>query len=388
MKRILILVDYYLPGFKAGGPIASVSRIVERLSGEASFGIFTRDRDLGELTPFPDVRVNEWNDRDGVSIFYGDQDRVSVGGLRQAIKEFQPDLIYANSYFSSLTRAALRLRAAGRIKNIDIVIAPRGEFSPGALRLKSVKKSAFLRIANLLGLHRGLRWQASTEHEAEHIRHQIIGEPDIHIAAPEIRAAVPFDQVRPTEAKQTGQARFVFLSRVSPKKNLLRAIELLGELNGNVSLTVIGPIEDEAYGLRCRQAAKALGPNVAVHFVGAVPPEEVPAHLSQEQIFLFPTLGENFGHVIAEALAVGLPALLSDQTPWLDLEAHSAGWALPLDDEAAWKSCLQRCVDMNDETHRTMRRAALAYLATKIDSEDVAVRSRSLFGLECPKRAA
>ena len=62
---------------------------------------------------------------------------------------------------------------------------------------------------------------------------------------------------------------------------------------------------------------------------------------------LFPTFGENFGHVIFEALAAGCPILLSDQTPWRGLKEKGCGWDFPLSDHGAFRRCLQQCVDMD-----------------------------------------
>ncbi len=59
--------------------------------------------------------------------------------------------------------------------------------------------------------------------------------------------------------------------------------------------------------------------------------------------------GENFGHVIIEALAAGKPVLISDQTPWRGLENHKAGWDIPLNDKEKFISILEMLVDMEPE---------------------------------------
>ena len=53
--------------------------------------------------------------------------------------------------------------------------------------------------------------------------------------------------------------------------------------------------------------------------------------LAKNDLFFFPAHGENYGHVIAEAMAAGCPVLISDQTAWRNLEEKGAGWDLPLD---------------------------------------------------------
>lgn len=58
--------------------------------------------------------------------------------------------------------------------------------------------------------------------------------------------------------------------------------------------------------------------------------------------FLFPTLGENYGHVIFEALAAGCPVIVSDQTPWQDLEKREVGWVIPLADQQRYCQVIEQ----------------------------------------------
>ena len=101
--------------------------------------------------------------------------------------------------------------------------------------------------------------------------------------------------------------------------------------------------------------------NIAVEFAGAVPHELVRQTLLAHDVFLLPTLGENFGHGIAEALQAGCPLVISDRTPWRHLEKLGVGWDLTLGDPAAFTRVLQRCVDMAPEEFDRLRKRASAY---------------------------
>src|SRR5207302_8586591 len=158
--------------------------------------------------------------------------------------------------------------------------------------------------------------------------------------------------------KVKGVARFVFVSRVSPTKNLEFALRVLGTLHGEVSFDVFGPIESSTYWNSCLESAKRLCPNVALRYRGTVMPEEVGAVFAAYEFFLFPTLGENFGHSILESLAAGTPVALSDATQWHDLESRGAGWCVPLADETRWQNVLARCVAMDQAQHVKMQEAA------------------------------
>lgn len=104
----------------------------------------------------------------------------------------------------------------------------------------------------------------------------------------------------------------------------------------------------------------ALPPNVQVSYRGPLRPHEVEPTLARYDAFLFPTLGENYGHVIREALSAGLPVLVSDRTPWRGLEAKGAGADLPLDDLDAFANRIRTWAALPDRSFRRMREAARA----------------------------
>jgi glycosyltransferase involved in cell wall biosynthesis len=80
--------------------------------------------------------------------------------------------------------------------------------------------------------------------------------------------------------------------------------------------------------------------------------------MSKRHFFILPTLGENYGHVIIEGAVAGCPLIISDRTQWVRLLQKGAGWDIPLDDLSQWKSVVQGCIDMTDETYRRMSQGA------------------------------
>lgn len=359
--RVLIFVDYYLPGFKAGGPIASVSRMVKNLRDEFDICIFTRDRDLGDSKPYVGIAPDDWNDLGGIPVYYAGPNQMNAQAIEVVVESAKPDLVYLNSYFSVLSRSVLFLSKRGRLGKSKVALAPRGEFSLGALALKQAKKRAYLKVARLTKLTSNVVWHVSSEHEREDVLRAAGRDCKTIIEAPDL-ISLGVDFGTPRLVKEPGSANFVWLSRISPKKNLIGAIEMLGEIHRDATLTIYGPIEDKVYWDRCQDAIKALPKNVTVKHVGGVRPDEVVTSLGQHHFFLFPTFGENFGHVIPEALSAGCPVLLSDQTPWLDLNGRLAGWVMPLDDALAWRECIQTCVDMDDDRYQKMRQASKVYV--------------------------
>ena len=70
--KVLIFVDWFLPGYKAGGPIKSVANIVQSLKEELDFSIVTSNTDFGETEPYTGIQPNEWLQQDGFRVMYQD----------------------------------------------------------------------------------------------------------------------------------------------------------------------------------------------------------------------------------------------------------------------------------------------------------------------------
>lgn len=377
--KVLAVVDYYLPGYKGGGPAVSVSRLINCLGNDVDFKVFTRDRDLGDEVPYHEIKPDSWTKSGGVEIYYASPKKLNMLGLRKAIQEANPEVIYLNSYFSKLTRSVLILRAIGLVKNTPILIAPRGEFSPGALQLKGLKKRKYLDLANALRIHAGVTWQVSSRHELTDTKAVVRTKADFFLRPPDIADRTNV-QVETTRAeKKTGVAAFAFISRISPKKNLLGAIKMLQSIKGEVTFVIYGPIEDQAYWQECNAAINNLPANVSVVHKGGIPSSQVLEALSAHHFFLFPTLGENFGHVIPEALAAGCPVLVSDQTPWQDFDAKEVGWVLKLEDEDGWQNTIQKCVDMSPEQFETMSLHSKNYINEMARASSDIETNRMLF---------
>ena len=385
--KVLAFVDYYLPGYKGGGPAVSVSRLVNNLKDEFGFLVFTRDRDLGEMEAYPHILPGSWVHQDSVEIYYAKPQDLSILGLCDVIRQTNPDVIYLNSYFSRLTWGVLTLRLMRLIQNVPILIAPRGEFSPGALQIKALKKKLYLKISKLIRLHYGVTWQVSSARELCDTYLITGAKGNFVIKAPDIVAHVPAQPTTVRPQKVSGSANFVFISRISPKKNLLKAIEMLAEVKGEVTFTIYGPIEDRAYWAKCESAISALPPNIHCISSGGISPDEVVNKLAEHHFFLFPTLGENFGHVIPEALMAGCPVLVSDQTPWQDFEDCGVGWVTELDELEKWRGAIQACIDMDFDNFEAMSARSQQYILNKVRSSCDIEKNRELFDLTIQNHA-
>jgi glycosyltransferase involved in cell wall biosynthesis len=375
--EILVLCDYYLPGFKAGGPIRSIFALVNALKDEFAFHIVTRDRDYNDGTPYKGVPVGRWIDDNGVQVMYLEEAKFSFWGLLKLVKSKRWKGIYVNSFFSPRTSLTiLLLRYLSFIRTTPILIAPRGELGRGALKIKSYKKMPFRIISKVGRFHRGVSWHASTDHEASDIRAEF-GETNHTVASNIFVASDIATTTNPVaEAarfrKRAGEVNLVFLSRICEMKNLEGALSILSDCRSQVHLHVYGPIEDQGYWMRCVGRIEAMPKNVSVAYQGIVPPDQVVQILSKYHALFLPSLGENFGHVILEAFSAGLPVILSDRTPWRELAEKGVGWDLSLADNDAFVAAIEFLASMSAREHQEMKEKVAQYFESVLTGNALA----------------
>jgi glycosyltransferase involved in cell wall biosynthesis len=333
--------------------------MVDQLGDEFEFRIVAQDRDFGDCAPFPGMPRNMWVEHGRAHVFYRSPGEGGWRALRSALRSIDIDLIYLNSLFevSAALRPMLDYRR-GSLPRAPVLLAPRGELSPGALGLKPIKKRLFITLVRLLGFYSGVIFQASSAFESQDIQ-RALGKAKIIVApnlAPRSSAGASFNAAR---SRESG-LRVVFLSRISAKKNLITAIRILSHVACPVTFDIYGVKEDAAYWQQCEAEIARLPGNVRARFRGSLRPEAVEATLGGYDLFLFPTLGENYGHVIRESLAAGTPVLISDQTPWRDLLLKGAGADLPLSDLTAFADWISAFGNLPSAKRAAMRSAARA----------------------------
>ena len=376
---ILTFTGFYLPGYKAGGPIRSVANLVAHLGDTYDFRIVTRDRDAGEARPYPGIQPYKWQTVGNAQVFYMPQSTQIFSTVARLMRETPHDQVYLNSFFdarsSTLPLLAQRMRLVPRR---TVILAPRGEFSAGALGIKSAKKRAFMAAARAAGLHRDVLWHASSEHEAADIRATIGPAVSTQIASDLPRAVQ--GGLSHTPRAPAEPLRVLFLSRVSPMKNLTFAIETLAQTTVPVILSIVGPINNEnAYWAECQARIAQLPSHITVRYDGVVPAAEVPTVMAQNDLFFLPTLGENFGHVIIEALGAGTPALISNRTPWQDLNQAGCGWVEQLGDPKLFADRIDILFHESSEATAARRKAAFDY-AVRFDADSSVLEdNRRLF---------
>jgi glycosyltransferase involved in cell wall biosynthesis len=373
--RVLVVISHYLPGFRAGGPVRSIEGLSEQLGGELDLYILTLDRDKGDAERYRQVAGDTWQHVGAAKVMYARRPG-SPARLLRVIRSVRPDAIYLNTFFSLGLTVIPLLARRSRLTAARIILAPRGELSDVGMRLKAWKKVPFLYVLSHSGILSGITWQASTAIEAKDI-HNAIGANALVVIAANLQRQIGV--ARSVQPKTAGLLRAVFVSRISVKKNLTYLLEVLSSVQGRVDLDIIGPAEDAYYWRRCAELIDGLPPHIAVTYRGEMQHYQVAKELAAHDLLVLPTMNENFGHVILEALSVGTPVLISDQTPWRDLRQHGAGWDISLSRPEKFRAALEECIAMNDERFSEMSSAASEQARLWLRTGDALEANRRLF---------
>lgn len=330
---ILTFIGHYLPGNKAGGILRVIVNTVDHMCDEFEFRMVTRDRDLGDDKPYADIKLNQWQQVGNAMVYYLPPQSRTLKEIFNLIESTPHHALYLNSFFDPLTIKVLLNRMIRKETFKPVIVAPWGEFAWASLKQKYPKKFIFIQAARLVGLYKNVTWRASSEFEKSDITEVMkIKSDSIHITGDypikNIPDAFPGENFKlPSDGEGL---KLVFLSRISREKNLDYALKILNKVNARVNFDIYGPAENETYWKECQELIRQLPANVKVNYLGRVDPNQVVQIFSYYDLFLFPTGGEAYGHVIAECLTSGTPVLLSTETPWRNLQNDDLGWDIDL----------------------------------------------------------
>lgn len=377
---MLVLLGAFWPGNDSAGPNQSFKGLATALSSEFEFRVMARDRPFGaaQSSLVPGDEPDTWIDCGFAKFLYLAANRAGVSGLARALRSTPYDLLMMNGFFDrEFTLPTLVWRKLGRIPRKPVILSTRGEFAGGALGLKAGRKTLLLNAAQRLGLHCDVYLHATSADEAADITR---GYPHARgiLVAPNVRQLQPLPVVGTT--RQPGAAlRLAFVGRISPVKNLDYALRVLKNVRIPVAYDIFGPVQDTAHWRECQEIIASLPENVCVTFKGEVANERIVETLAHYDALFLPTKGENFGHAIMDAFEAGVPAIISDQTPFRGLEKLKAGFDLPLASPGAFARAITDYAALTNAEHVQWRRSARALAERHIlDSGAVNTNRRML----------
>lgn len=366
-KKVLVFNGYYIPAKKYGGPTTSLAAIVENCSEDFTFYIVAANHDLNDSKTFEGIH-DGWNAVGKAQVLYVDLNEINYHPkkIRALLKELQPDMVWlvgilvpADKWF---------VAAECRKLNIPYLISPRGEVCENTFHMKYKKKKLVSSVANGLHVFKNAWFHATSVEEKDGLMKYYKAPEDRIFLVPNI--ALNLRAKARQIDKTAGSLRIVFISRIQEKKNLLLAIQAVNQLKGHVVFDIYGPMESEEYWQTCQTEIAKSPENVTITYRGALSPDQVATTFAQYHCFLFPTMSENYGHVIAEALSVCCPVVLSKgTTPWDDLNER-AGYVCDLQNVDSFAAALANLEEMDEAAYGALLEKARAYFDAKINEDD------------------
>ena len=344
-----------------GGPSRSVTKLCDALAEEGAAV------DLVASRPRPGVEIVRPGDpRVGLRLAEQDQGEGLLAGARSpfgralagALAEAGAAVVHNHGLWVPTNRAAaLAARSAGQ----PLVMSPKGMLSEWSMSQSRAKKRLAWHLYQRRALGTAAAFQVTAEAEAEDVRRLGLRQPV---------AVVPHGVDGPPpgalgERPQDGPRTALFLSRIHPKKGLPDLVEAWSRVRpAGWRLVVAGP-DDGGHQAEVERQVRAHGLDDIVSFPGPVGDDEKWVLYGAADLFVLPTLSENFGIVVAEALAAGVPALTTREAPWRALETHRCGWWTETGPDAV-AAALQEATVAPPDALRAMGERGRAYAEAEL----------------------
>lgn len=389
-RSILVFIDWFLPGYKSGGPVSSNSNMISSLSDYYKFKVVTRNNDYTEPEiEYNNIDANTWTSQHIYEGWYFSKNKLSIKSIYNLLKNDNSQIVYINGIYSFYF-SFLPLVISKWLRKEKIIISPRGMLSQQALMVKSFKKKSFVFFIKSLGFYNNVTFHCTVKQEEEDIN-KILGKKKKVVIAPNFPKILRNPQK--TYFKKSNSLILTYLARVAPEKNLLFALNLLLEIKDyRIVLKIYGSVYNKEYWEICKKTIASFANNIIVEYNEPVKPEKVPEILANTDFLILPTTGENFGHSIIESLSVGTPVLISDKTPWhfnwqykhnqflkLGVKYSTAGWDLSLENSSEWINISKYLAELDDDDYKVLSNNAFEFAKNFINDDSILKANQKLF---------
>ena len=313
--------------------------------------------------------------------------------LRQACRNGAPDLIHSHGVWHPANHWAAR---AARRWGLPLIVQPRGMLEPWALGQKAGKKRLALALFQRRDLETAAALVATAEMEYQNLRWLGLRQPVAVIPnGVSLLAGAEADAVEdfvPRGAGETqgcrerrvrGQEReriVLFLSRVHPKKGILELVRAWSQVAPLAPaawrLRIVGP-DEVSHWAEVARLVDTLGVGATVDYLGPMEGARKAGLYREADLFVLPTFSENFGLVVAEALAYGVPVITTRGAPWADLETYGCGWWIETGVEPL-VAALRAAIALSDAERAAMGARGRVYVR-RFDWDAIAAETLALY---------
>ena len=243
-----------------------------------------------------------------------------------------------------------------------------------AFNQKKIKKVVYVKLLKLLNAKKKITFHCTSVDEKKELI-AVFGSNIQSLILPNI----PYISQANSKSVKSDVLKLVYAARIHPIKNLNFLLELIQHVESNVELTIIGVIDDKKYWEGCQQHIVKSSRNISINYVGDLNHQMLMQRLPEFDVYILPTLGENFGHSIFEAFSAGLPVIISDQTPWMNLKEKKVGHDISLSDTRAFIQAIESFAKMDQVEYSVWSTNARLYALNFYNSQDYLNGYTSLF---------
>jgi glycosyltransferase involved in cell wall biosynthesis len=366
---IFISIPWFLPAYKAGGPIQSIANLVNNYTDDITYYIFCSNKDLNNETnigkPF-----NEWVVYNQNTHVWYDTGFATKNHFLIQNKKIKPDILYIIGLFNWHYNIIPLFYGKAKKR----ILSVRGMLHTGALSQKKIKKKIFLFFLKLTRIKNNTSFHATDDAEAFFIKKEFGENTPIYVAG---NFAKLIEQ-KAVLHKEANFLKLITVALISPMKNHLLVLQALANCTNAIEYNIYGPIKDAAYWELCTKQMALLPTNIKVKYHGEIDPTLVENVLAQNHVFIMPSKSENFGHALVEALSCGKPIITSHGTPWNNLLDGSAGINCN-EDELSISNAVKFFCEMNAEGYELFSDGAIQYALQKNNKHTLHYQYQQMF---------
>ncbi len=353
---------------KSGGTSFYLQQLANHLAVSETIGILTFERSEKNSV----VSLN-----DNIQLILIKQSSLKIlqyiKVLRRLIKKKRCDLLHGNELW--LLPVHFMASIAWE-KKIPYIISPHGMLEPWALNMGKWKKRIALRLYQFKDLEKAVCLHATARKEAENFRKLGLLNP---IAV--IPNGIDLTKFQMISKKNTPTRNLLFLSRIHPKKGIEILIESWAlidpSLKKNWQVKIVGNGETK-YIQSLKKYILTKNLEKEIFILGpAFGKDKIKAYQDAD-LFVLPTYSENFGIVVAEALASGIPVITTKGAPWQELNTLDAGWWIDIGVEPLVQA-LNQALQCTDEKRHQLGINGRKLVEDKYSIEQVAVQMTRLY---------
>lgn len=359
--KILILSTSFASSH--GGPVRSISRLAKAMA--------TLPIQVGLWAP---------NDSAAKSPFVHESENLVIvrHTIKDALRTFQPDLVHDNGIWLPHHHAAAVF--CNRF-GIPRIVSTRGMLSDWARNHKRVKKLIAWHLYQQRDLFRANALHATSEEEASELR-QVVPSVPVHY----IPNGIELDVGRSSRPAKQNKKTLLFVGRIYPVKGLPMLLEAWDIVRPtDWVLRIVGP-DEGGHLSELQKLSERFNLEEIIVFPGEKTGDALEMEYSAATALVLPSYSENFGLVVGEAIARGLPVLTTQGTPWSCLPETRSGWWVPATVEGL-SDALRKLINCSEKELGEMGHNARMLAETRFGWNAVASEFLSLYRELVSRRA-